>query len=105
MSDELKAVESSACNELFDDLLSTYYTPLEVWYTRSAVDKVLPFLYLHFTMLKSSVGAPPFESRCDIIAGDNDHAGRCFLHLQSCPFPTSFYGRACSRRANGCGVA
>ncbi|KAI0290488.1 COG4-domain-containing protein [Russula brevipes] len=39
MSDELKAVESSACNKLFEDLLSTYYTPLEVWYTRSAVDK------------------------------------------------------------------
>jgi hypothetical protein len=40
---ELKAVESSASNKLFDDLLSTYYTPLEVWYTRSAVDKVLSF--------------------------------------------------------------
>jgi len=40
-------VESSTCNKLFEDLLTTYYTPLEVWYTRSAVDKVLPFLYLH----------------------------------------------------------
>ncbi|KAI0270779.1 COG4-domain-containing protein [Russula aff. rugulosa BPL654] len=39
LSEELKAVESSASNKLFDDLLSTYYTPLEVWYTRSAVDK------------------------------------------------------------------
>ncbi|KAI0003322.1 COG4-domain-containing protein [Russula compacta] len=39
VSEELKAVESSACNKLFEDLLSTYYTPLEVWYTRSAVDK------------------------------------------------------------------
>ncbi|KAI9446846.1 COG4-domain-containing protein [Lactarius indigo] len=39
ISEELKAVESSACNKLFEDLLSTYYIPLEVWYTRSAIDK------------------------------------------------------------------
>ncbi|KAN0141390.1 COG4 domain containing protein [Lactarius tabidus] len=38
-SEELKAVESSACNRLFEDLLNTYYIPLEVWYTRSAVEK------------------------------------------------------------------
>ncbi|KAI9456239.1 COG4-domain-containing protein [Lactarius psammicola] len=38
-SEELKAVESSACNKLFEDLLNTYYTPLEVWYMRSAIDK------------------------------------------------------------------
>ncbi|KAI0060834.1 COG4-domain-containing protein [Artomyces pyxidatus] len=37
-SAELLAVENSACNKLFDDLLSTYYTPLEVWYTRSVID-------------------------------------------------------------------
>jgi len=42
VSVELTAVESSACNKLFEGLLSTYYTPLEVWYLRSAVDKVLP---------------------------------------------------------------
>ncbi|KAF8270411.1 COG4-domain-containing protein [Lactarius quietus] len=40
-TEELKAVESSTCNKLFEDLLNTYYIPLEVWYTRSAVDKVL----------------------------------------------------------------
>ena len=45
LSQELKAVESSASNKLFDDLLSTYYIPLEVWYTRSAVDKVPVFLF------------------------------------------------------------
>ena len=44
MSEEMKAVESSACNKLFEDLLATYYTPLEVWYTRSTVDKVQSFL-------------------------------------------------------------
>ena len=53
MSEELKAVESSASNKLFDDLLSTYYTPLEVWYTRSAVDKVLSFSFL-FTGLDNT---------------------------------------------------
>ncbi|KAI0262967.1 COG4-domain-containing protein [Gloeopeniophorella convolvens] len=39
VSEELSAVESSACNKLFEELLNTYYTPLEVWYTRSAIDK------------------------------------------------------------------
>ncbi|KAI0050041.1 COG4-domain-containing protein [Auriscalpium vulgare] len=37
-SEELRAVETSACNQLFDNLLTTYYSPLEVWYTRSAID-------------------------------------------------------------------
>ncbi|KAA1479359.1 COG4-domain-containing protein [Dentipellis sp. KUC8613] len=33
------AISKSACNELFDTLLSKYYTPLEIWYTRSAIEK------------------------------------------------------------------
>jgi hypothetical protein len=74
-------VESSACNKLFEDLLSTYYTPLEVWYTRSAVDKVLPFLSLCCTLLKSFVGASPFDSRHDCITSNNDDTRRRILHL------------------------
>jgi hypothetical protein len=46
---QLNALEESDCNKLFDDLLSTYYTPLEVWYLRSAVDKVFGCTKLHAT--------------------------------------------------------
>ncbi|KAI0075820.1 COG4-domain-containing protein [Panus rudis PR-1116 ss-1] len=35
----LQAVESSTSRKLFEDLLSTYYIPLEVWYTRTIIDK------------------------------------------------------------------
>ncbi|KZV62045.1 COG4-domain-containing protein [Peniophora sp. CONT] len=36
---ELHALETSSCNALFAQLLQTYYTPLEIWYLRSALDK------------------------------------------------------------------
>ncbi|KAI0317766.1 COG4-domain-containing protein [Amylostereum chailletii] len=38
-AEQLQALETSTCNQLFNNLLTTYYTPLEVWYTRSAIDK------------------------------------------------------------------
>jgi conserved oligomeric Golgi complex subunit 4 len=37
---EFEAVEKSECKKLIEDLLDTYYTPLEVWYTRTIIDKV-----------------------------------------------------------------
>jgi conserved oligomeric Golgi complex subunit 4 len=33
-------VESTASHRLFEDLLLTYYIPLENWYTRAIIDKV-----------------------------------------------------------------
>jgi len=75
LSQELEAVESSASNKLFDDLLSTYYTPLEVWYTRSAVDKVLSFFFFVLDDAEVGfVGAPPFDPRYDYITNNNDDA-------------------------------
>ncbi|TFY55596.1 hypothetical protein EVG20_g9262 [Dentipellis fragilis] len=38
-TEESEVIRKSVCNELFDTLLSKYYTPLEIWYTRSAIDK------------------------------------------------------------------
>ncbi|KAH8102832.1 COG4-domain-containing protein [Cristinia sonorae] len=35
----LNAVESSVSRQLMDDMLTTYYIPLEIWYIRSAIDK------------------------------------------------------------------
>ncbi|KAH9925281.1 COG4-domain-containing protein [Fomitopsis serialis] len=35
----LRAIESSASKQYFEDMLTTYYIPLESWYARSALDK------------------------------------------------------------------
>ena len=39
LSEGLRAVESSSSKQLFEDMLTTYYIPLESWYARSALDK------------------------------------------------------------------
>ena len=39
--EEFQIIESSQSRELFQTLLETYYIPLEVWYTRSIIDKVI----------------------------------------------------------------
>ncbi|KAG8889941.1 hypothetical protein FRB98_001987 [Tulasnella sp. 332] len=36
---EVEIVESSGCHRLIEQLLETYYSPLEVWYLRSVMDK------------------------------------------------------------------
>lgn len=36
----LQAVEAAASRQLFEDTLNTYYIPLEIWYTRTIIDKV-----------------------------------------------------------------
>ena len=35
-----RVVEDSQSRQLVEAMLSTYYTPLEVWYARSVIDKV-----------------------------------------------------------------
>jgi len=39
--EEFQIIESSQSRELFQTLLETYYIPLEIWYTRSIIDKVI----------------------------------------------------------------
>ena len=39
LPDGLRAVESSSSKRQFEDMLKTYYIPLESWYARSALDK------------------------------------------------------------------
>ena len=39
--EEFQIIESSQSRELFQALLETYYIPLEIWYTRSIIDKVI----------------------------------------------------------------
>jgi len=38
-SKETLLIESTACHRLFEDVLTTYYLPLELWYTRTIIDK------------------------------------------------------------------
>jgi len=38
--EEFQIIESSQSRELFQTLLETYYIPLEIWYTKSIIDKV-----------------------------------------------------------------
>ncbi len=34
------SLESTKSHHLFEDLLTTYYIPMEMWYTRTIIDKV-----------------------------------------------------------------
>ena len=38
---EADIAANTASERLFEDLLNKYYIPLEVWYTRTIVDKVI----------------------------------------------------------------
>ncbi|ETW85599.1 hypothetical protein HETIRDRAFT_470679 [Heterobasidion irregulare TC 32-1] len=55
----LMAVDLSACNKLFSDLLTTYYTPLETWYARSAIDKA------HHLSTSEALSSPVTTTRPD----------------------------------------
>lgn len=39
-TEALEAVEVSSSRQLMEDTLSTYYLPMELWYTRTIIDKV-----------------------------------------------------------------
>ena len=50
VADALQAIEASSSRQLMEDTLNTYYVPMEVWYTRTIIDKVsepVPFLGPH----------------------------------------------------------
>ena len=36
----VQILEQSRTSRVFEDMLTTYYTPMEVWYARSVIDKV-----------------------------------------------------------------
>jgi hypothetical protein len=45
-SDLLQLVESSRSHQEFDELLITYYVPMETWYMRTIIDKVFVFAHI-----------------------------------------------------------
>ncbi|PSR75118.1 hypothetical protein PHLCEN_2v9303 [Hermanssonia centrifuga] len=54
----LKTVESSASRRVFDDALTTYYIPLEVWYLRAIIDKAHHLSKPDFSQLPASTTTP-----------------------------------------------
>lgn len=45
-SPDLKMIEGTASHELFEELVTAYYIPFEVWYTRTIIDKVGELLFM-----------------------------------------------------------
>ena len=40
IAEVMEAIEASASRQLFESILDTYYVPLELWYTKTIIDKV-----------------------------------------------------------------
>ncbi|KDQ59403.1 hypothetical protein JAAARDRAFT_56419 [Jaapia argillacea MUCL 33604] len=53
-----QAIESSACRQAFENLLRTYYIPLELWYTRTVIDKTHRMSNSDFTVLPATTTTP-----------------------------------------------
>lgn len=49
VSKEILLIESTRSHQLFEDLLTTYYIPLEIWYTRTIIDKVIGPFFSQYT--------------------------------------------------------
>lgn len=97
-SPEKQLLESCACRDLIEDLLSTYYVPLETWYLRTIIDKahrlsvpdassqppqtttpddVFYILKVILTRLVSTGSLQAVEATCNAIKDiiDRDYAG------------------------------
>jgi hypothetical protein len=55
--EEFQFIESSQTGKLFLDLLETYYIPLEVWYARSIIEKVMSSFTVTCIQLRPEVGS------------------------------------------------
>jgi hypothetical protein len=78
---QLQIIDSSTCNELFDQLLATYYTPLEVWYIRSAIDKVsLDISSICIRVLMKTTGTSSINTRPYDDATNDYPSRRHILH-------------------------
>ena len=40
LSSGTDCIEATTSHKLFENLLMTYYVPMEIWYTRTVIDKV-----------------------------------------------------------------
>ncbi|EKM55831.1 uncharacterized protein PHACADRAFT_209352 [Phanerochaete carnosa HHB-10118-sp] len=58
VSDALEAIEASSSRQLMEDTLSTYYVPMEVWYSRTIIDKAHSLSKPDFSQLPAITTTP-----------------------------------------------
>ena len=49
--------DSTMSKEIFEKLLMTYYTPMEIWYIRTTIEKVVLYLPAPYSFLKFLAGS------------------------------------------------
>ena len=65
------------------DTLETYYVPLEIWYTRTSVDKVRDVVKQIVKVIEPlASGAYLIETRLYTVSYCHDYTGRRILHSQ-----------------------
>lgn len=93
--EELQSLEATASRQLIEELLSTYYTPLEVWYTRTIIDKVRPPSLSSPSsssqLTQPLTGPPSLITRRLTIPFHNNNTRRRLLHPQSRPRTSDLY--------------
>lgn len=72
---EVLFIESTPSHRLFEDLLTTYYLPFEVWYMRTIIDKVSSLNLLFVIPLKYMLSAGPstVSTRYITVSCDDNH--------------------------------
>lgn len=59
---EVSTLEATASHRLFEDVLISRYIPLEIWYTRTTIDKVGPVVSSFLFLINCELGPPIIES-------------------------------------------
>ncbi|EJD05663.1 COG4-domain-containing protein [Fomitiporia mediterranea MF3/22] len=59
--DSFEVIETSGCKAMFDNVISNYYVPLEVWYLRSTIHQA------HKTSIVDSSQVPPVTTVPDLV--------------------------------------
>ena len=99
---ETQLVESTVSHRLFQDLLTTYYQPLEIWYSRVIIEKVdtSPVLRVIGRPLTSeSAGSSPLNPRCLAVYANDYYARRCLLRPEDNLIPSviNWFREKCQR--------
>lgn len=83
-------IDATASHRIFENLLTTYYVPLEIWYIRTIIDKVRISLAATCNAhSEECAGSSTFTTRHVTISCDDHRARRRFLHPQNCPIPSA----------------
>jgi len=69
-------VDSTESCRLFDWLIMTYYVPLEIWYTRTSIDKVLSPFCFFFSLILFAITGPSSIKYRYLTTTPSDHYTR-----------------------------